>query len=110
MPDAFISTSTESAFKPAPNDLSVRAAKSLVTFIFGINVLFSIYMVTQFFVSKPHGNGLHALYLIVVLATTMLLGVSTRRFWSGATNQGTHLFFGALFISFLGNLVAQYFS
>ncbi|MCA9137944.1 MAG: hypothetical protein KDB00_14330 [Planctomycetales bacterium] len=84
-------------------------AKYLVAFILLINVCFAIYLVTQFFVTKPYGNGLHAVYLAIVLATTFVLGFSTSCFWTGKTRRGTYAFFAAIAVSFAGSLVASLF-
>ncbi|PAY18201.1 hypothetical protein CKO51_17530 [Rhodopirellula sp. SM50] len=88
----------------------MSAAKYLVAFIFSINVCFTVYMAVQFFIPKAYGNGLHAVGSTIVLATTMLLGLSTRRLWTGDSKQGAYLFFAALAVSFIGNLVAQLFA
>lgn len=86
---------------------SVSAAKHLVTFVFSLNVCFAVYLVTQFFAPKPYSNELHAVYTLIVLATTALLGLSTRRLWGGEAKQGAYLFFNAIAVSFVGNIVSE---
>lgn len=110
MSEVSVSSSTNSASHPESDARGVTAAKYLVAFIFLINVCFSLYMAVQFFVPKAYGNGLHAIYSTVVLATTVLLGFSTHRLWTGNIRGGTYLFFGALAVSFVGNLLAQLFA
>ena len=103
------STTTESAPVLEPRGRGEVTAKFLVTFVFLINVCFAVYLFVQFFVPKVYGNGLHAIYMAVVLATTFLLGLSTRFLWSGNARRGVYAFFGALAVSFIGNAVLQLF-
>lgn len=84
-------------------------AKYLITCIFAINVCFFAYLCSQFFASKDYGNGLHSIYVAIVLATTVLLGVSTREVWAARLQTGGYYFFAALAISFVGNLASQWF-
>ena len=109
MSDVSASTTIESASSEEPRSRGEVAAKYLVAFIFVINASFVVYMVVQFFLPKAYGNGLHAIYTTVVFATTLLLGLSTRYLWAGKTRWGTFAFFGALAVSFIGNLVSQLF-
>ena len=110
MSDASPSTTLENVSPVVPGKRGEAAAKYLVAFILAINVCFSIYMVVQFFVAKPYGNGLHAGYSAIVLATMILLAVSTRGLWRGDTRMGACAFFAAIAVSMVGNLVASLFA
>ena len=103
------STTTDSVAREEPNERGAIAAKYLVSLIFLINACFAVYMVMQFFVPKTYGNGLHAIYVTIVFATVVLLGLSTRRLWTEHTREGTYLFFVALAVSFVGNFALELF-
>ncbi len=104
MTDISASTATDSVAREEPTERGAIAAKYLVAFFFVINVCIAVYMVTQFFVPKTYGNGLHAIYVTIVLTTTALLGLATGRLWTGRTREGTYLFFISLAVSLIGNL------
>jgi ABC-type transport system involved in multi-copper enzyme maturation permease subunit len=107
MSDLSASTTIDPVSREEPRQRGEIAAKYLVTFVFLINVCFTVYMITQFFTPKTYGNGLHAIYTTVVFATVLLLGLSTRSLWTGNTRRGVYAFFGAIAVSFIGNLVSQ---
>ena len=103
-------SAVETAKNAALPTNSERAATFLVTFIFAVNVAFVIYMLAQFVFPKPYSTTLHAGYTVMVLAATILLGLSTRYFWMRCSRQGCYAFFAAIGISFVLNLIAGLFA
>ncbi|MCO8123221.1 hypothetical protein NHH03_15845 [Stieleria sp. TO1_6] len=110
MSDTTVSTTTASVSSERRTARGATAAKYLVAFIFLINVCFAAYMVVQFFVPKTYGNGLHTIYTTVVFGTALFLGFAAHRLWTGHTKQGTYLFFAAVAVSFIGNLISSLFA
>ncbi len=110
MSEATVPAASDGSHRGAVSGRGETAAKYLVAFVFAINVCFAFYMVTQFFADKPYGNGLHAAYTAIVLSATLLLGLSARQLWIGSARRGSILFFAAIAVSFVGNLITQVFA
>jgi hypothetical protein len=83
------------------------AATLLTTFVFAINCLFAVYMLNQFFETKPYSNALHVGYSLLVVTNVMLLGYSTRCFWLRQSRHGCYAFFSAIGVSLLCNILLE---
>ena len=84
---------------------SERLATGLVTFVFSLNVVFLLYLLTQFFVQSSDGTGLG--HILIIVFNTLMLAYSTRCLWVRKTKVGCYAFFAAIIVSGIANAIVE---